>query len=95
MYPRPERHASEARSGKCPQQIDQVATFPVLDVPKRQDTRDRAVRPTKVITHSVGADRPLPDFPKPVLNSAGADIHREPSHPTGNQPSMVMRSAKR
>ena len=54
------------------------------------------VKLTKAITHSVGADWSLLDFPKLCSNSAvrGHSI-REPSHPNGNQPSMVMRSAKR
>ena len=54
------------------------------------------VKLTKAITHSVGADLSLLDFPKLCSNSAvrGHSI-REPSHPNGNQPSMVMRSAKR
>ena len=49
------------------------------------------VKLTKAITHSVGADWSLLDFPKLCSNSAvrGHSI-REPSHPNGNQPSMVM-----
>ena len=43
-----------------------------------------------------GADLSFLDFPKLCSNSVvrGHSI-REPSHPNGNQPSMVMRSAKR
>ena len=54
------------------------------------------VKLTKAITHSVGADLSFLDFPKLCSNSAvrGHSI-REPSHPNGNQPSVVMRSAKR
>ena len=54
------------------------------------------VKLTKAITQSVGGDLSLLDFPKLCCNSSvrGHSI-REPSHPNGNQPSMVMRSAKR
>ncbi|MGA2706197.1 MAG: hypothetical protein ABSH35_34625 [Isosphaeraceae bacterium] len=54
------------------------------------------VKLTKAITQSVGADLSFLDFPKLCSNSSvrGHSI-REPSHPNGNQPSMVMRSAKR
>jgi hypothetical protein len=54
------------------------------------------VKLTKAITQSVGADLSFLDFPKLCSNSVvrGHSI-REPSHPNGNQPSMVMRSAKR
>ena len=54
------------------------------------------VKLTKAITQSVGADLSFLDFPKLCSNSSvrGHSI-REPSHPNGNHPSMVMRSAKR
>ena len=54
------------------------------------------VKLTKAITHSVGADLSFLDFPKLCSNSAvrGHSI-REPSHPNGSQPSVVIRSAKR
>ena len=55
--------------GERLQQIDQVATFPVLEV-QRQDQRTPVVKLTKAITHSVGADLSLLDFPKLCSNSA-------------------------
>ena len=53
------------------------------------------VKLTRAISHSVGAAWPL-GLPMHCSNSSvrGHSI-REPSHPKGNQPSRVMRSAKR